>query len=177
MTTYVALLRGINVGGNRKITMADLRTMFAAAGAENVTTYIQSGNVVFRHSADTPGRLTSDLERQITVATGFEVPLTLRTAEELATVIAGTPFPTTEPTQLHVTFLDAPAPAGAFDGVDRAAFAPEDFAVSGRELYLYLPHGMARTKLPQALGLYRRHAATTRNWRTVVTLHDLAAGN
>ena len=175
MTVYVALLRGINVGGNRKLAMADLRDAIAGAGGSDVATYIQSGNAVFRH----PGKarpLTPKLEAAIAGIAGFDVPVTLRTADELAAVIASTPFPTSEPTQLHVSFLDEPPPAGAFDAIDRAGLAPEDFALIGREVFLHLPNGIGRSKLPQALGLYTRHPATTRNWRTVVTLHDLAVG-
>jgi len=173
-TTYIALLRGINVGGNHKLPMTDLRTMVAEVGARSVRTYIQSGNVVFDHDSDTPASLEAELARSITASAGFAVPVTLRTAEELSTIFAGAPFPTSEPTQLHVSFLDQPPPTGAFATVDRAAFAPEDFALSGRDLYLYLPGGMARTKLPRALGLYTTLAATTRNWRTVMSLRDLA---
>ena len=173
-TTYIALLRGINVGGHHKLPMAELRAMVADAGARRVRSYIQSGNVVFDHDSDAPASLEAELGRSITASTGFAVPVTLRTAQELTTIVAGAPFPTSEPTQVHVSFLDQPPPTGAFDTVDRAAFAPEDFALSGRDLYLYLPNGMARTQLPRALGLYTKLAATTRNWRTVVSLRDLA---
>jgi uncharacterized protein (DUF1697 family) len=175
MAIYVALLRGINVGGRHSVKMADLRAQFLEAGAADVTTYIQSGNVVFRHSAR-PSALTRHLEAHLTAAAGFEVPVTLRTAEELATVVAGAPFPTTEPTQLHVSFLDEPPPSGAFASVDRDAFAPEDFAAAEREVYLYLPNGIGRTKLVQALGLTSRLTATTRNWRTVERLLGLTRG-
>ena len=173
MTMQVALLRGVNVGGKHKLAMADLRAAVAAAGAEEVSTYIQSGNVVFRWPGEAPTTLSADLERAIEAAAGFAVPVTLRSAGELAAVVAGAPFPTDEPTHLHVSFLREPPPPDTFASVDRAAFAPEEFAVAGRDLYLYLPNGMARTKLPQALGLGSRVEATTRNWRTVVTLHEL----
>ena len=175
MTVYVALLRGINVGGKRKVPMADLRTAVAEAGGRDVATYIQSGNVVFRHPSEEK-RLTPELEAAIAATAGFDVPVTLRTADELGAVVGACPFPTSEPTQLHVSFLDEVPPADAFDAVDRAAFAPEDFAVIGREVFLHLPNGIGRTKLVQALRLYTRHPATTRNWRTVVTLHELAGG-
>jgi uncharacterized protein (DUF1697 family) len=174
MTVYVALLRGVNVGGHHQLPMADLRAAVAQAGAEDVSTYIQSGNVVFRHGAKAP-RLTRELQEAIAATAGFDVPVTLRTAKELRAVVEATPFPVSEPTRLHVSFLDETPPAGAFDSVDRAAFAPEDFSVVGREVYLHLPSGIGRTKLVQALGLYTRHPATTRNWRTVVTLRDRSA--
>jgi uncharacterized protein (DUF1697 family) len=175
MTTQVALLRGINVGGRHQLAMADLRAAFSAAGALDVSTYIQSGNVVFRWPGRSPATLRADLEARLEAVAGFAVPVTLRSDAEMAAVVAGAPFPTDEPTHLHVSFLQEPPGPAAFASVDRAAFAPEDFAVAGRDLYLFLPHGMARTKLPQALGLTSRVPATTRNWRTVVALRDLAA--
>ena len=175
MTVYVALLRGINVGGNRKLAMADLRDAIAGAGGSDVATYIQSGNAVFRH----PGKarpLTPKLEAAIAGTAGFDVPVDAAHGRRAGRGHRVHPFPTSEPTQLHVSFLDEPPPAGAFDAIDRAGLAPEDFALIGREVFLHLPNGIGRSKLPQALGLYTRHPATTRNWRTVVTLHDLAVG-
>ncbi len=175
MTAFVALLRGINVGGNRKVAMADIRALFADAGGDNVTTYIQSGNVVFTHPARSSDELGVDIERRIEAQTGFAVAVVLRTAAELASVVRDNPFPGVEPTQLHVTFLSSDPPAGALDSVDAAAYAPEEFELVGRQIYLHLPNGMARTKLPKALDVFSA-PVTTRNWRTVLKLAELAAG-
>jgi len=173
VTTFVALLRGINVGGRHKVAMADLVALLAEAGGENVVTYIQSGNVVFSHAARSPGELGADLARRIEAMTGFTVPVVVRTAAELAAVVGNNPFPGREPT-VHVTFLGADPPPGALDAVDAAAFAPEEFALVGRQIYLHLPNGMARAKLPQALDVFST-PVTTRNWRTVCKLVDLSA--
>ncbi len=174
MTTYIALLRGINVGGKHKMAMADLRALFAEAGGENVTTYIQSGNVVFTHPGRASAKLGAELEQRIEALTGFGVAVVLRTARQWAAVVNDNPFPGKE-THLHVTFLSSDPPAGALDSVDAAAFAPEEFALVGRQLYLHLPNGMARTKLPKALDVFPS-PVTTRNWRTVLKLAELAPG-
>jgi len=172
VTTNIALLRGINVGGQHKVAMADLRALFADAGGEDVTTYIQSGNVVFTHPAGSSDKLGVDLERRIEAHTGFAVAVVLRTARQWAAVVRDNPFPGRE-THLHVTFLSSDPHAGALDSVDAAAFAPEEFELVGRQLYLHLPNGMARTKLPKALDVFST-PVTTRNWRTVLKLAELA---
>ena len=174
MTTYIALLRGINVGGNRKIHMADLRELFAAAGCDDVTSYIQSGNVVFTHPSTASDRLAGDLQQRIEAGTGFDVPVILRTAKAWEDVVRANPYPDAEPSALHVAFLaKTPAP-DAVATFDAARFAPEEFTVVGREVYLHLPDGMGRAKLPPALPLIRG-TGTARNWRTVLKLAELSA--
>lgn len=175
MTTYIALLRGINVGGNRKIRMADLSALLVEAGCGDVTTYIQSGNAVFTHPSRSPTKLTGDLEDRIAAAHGFDVPVVLRTAAEWVDVIARNPYPDVEPTLLHACFFAGRPDAAALEKVDRAKFEPETFTVSGREIYLHLPNGMGRSKL--TVGMNKVLApATARNWRTVEKLHELAGG-
>ena len=177
MPAYVALLRGINVGGNRLLKMADLREIFVAAGADDVATYIQSGNVVFTHPARSERTLAAELERRIAKAAGFAVPVVLRTAGQLARVIEDCPFPDADAGHLHVAFLAA-RPVANVPAIDARAFAPERCAAVGRELYLYLPDGMGRSKLaaavlakPKAIGA----GGTARNWRTVLKLNELAS--
>ena len=174
MTIYIALLRGINVGGSRKVPMAQLREAFVGAGATDVVTYIQSGNVALRHPARSVDELRVELEGAIEASFGFEVPVVLRTKAQLAAVVEHNPYPTDEPTQLSVVFFnEGPAP-GAFDHVDAAAAAPEEFLVRGNEVYLHLPNGMGRAKLPPLMGKALA-AGTARNWRTVRKLVDLAS--
>jgi uncharacterized protein (DUF1697 family) len=177
MPAYVALLRGINVGGNRMIKMADLRDVFVSAGALDVATYIQSGNVVFTHAARSETTLAAQLEKRIAKAAGFPVPVVLRTASQLARVIEDSPFPGADADHLHVAFLTTRPPANAWT-IDARSLAPERCAVVGRELYLYLPAGMGRSKLaaavlakPTAIG----GRATARNWRTVLKLNELVS--
>jgi uncharacterized protein (DUF1697 family) len=174
VTTYIALLRGINVGGNRKIHMADLRELFAAAGCDDVTSYIQSGNVVFTHPSTASDRLAVDLQQRIEAGTGFDVPVILRTAKAWEGVVRANPYPDAEPSALHVAFLAKTPVADAVATFDAARFAPEEFTVVGREVYLHLPDGMGRAKLPPALPLIRG-TGTARNWRTVLKLAELSA--
>lgn len=175
VTTSIALLRGVNVGGNRKVPMAELRALFVDAGFENVTTYIQSGNVVFAHRKRSPDALEADLEARIQAAVGFDVSVVVRTAHQWDGVVRNNPFPGVEPTKLHVAFLKSdPAPDWA-DAIDVAAFAPEELVLVGRDLYLHLPNGMGRAKLPPTLRALRT-PTTARSWQTVMKLQELASG-
>jgi uncharacterized protein (DUF1697 family) len=175
-TTYVALLRGINLGARNKIAMADLRELVAALGAEDVSTYVQSGNVVFRHG-DSAAKLAGAIEKRISRDLGLSVTVLLRTQAQLAKVVAGNPFARggTEPKALHVTFLaTAPDRARARE-LDPKRSEPDEFRIVGQEVYLHCPNGYGRSKLSNAyfekqLGA----AATTRNWKTVTTLAELA---
>ena len=174
MTVSVALLRGINVGGHRKVPMPALRDLFVGAGYSDVTTYIQSGNVVFAHPPRPPDELRAGLEALIADAMGFDVPVMLRSRDEMAAVVARNPYPGVEAAKLHVLFVSDDIPADALDAIDVERFAPETLVLSDQEIYLYLPDGMGRAKLPAALG--RLTVATTaRNWRTVEKLLELAS--
>jgi uncharacterized protein (DUF1697 family) len=173
VTTYVALLRGVNLGGHHRLAMGDLRACVEAVGGADPVTYIQSGNVVFDHPARGAEALRADLEASIGAAAGFAVPVTLRTASQWAAVVRANPYPRAGPTQLHVAFLNRKPPAAAWRGFDPKPFAPEECTRRGREVYLYLPNGMGRAKLPSALRALRE-PATARNWNSVLALHDLA---
>ena len=175
MTTYVALLRGINVGGRAKVRMQDLRELFVSLGHGDARTYIQTGNVIFTSSA-APARLAADIERRIADDLGLTVTVLLRTKEELAEVVAASPFAGREldSSRVAVTFLADSPDQDRVDQLDPAAFAPEEFVVSGREVYVHCPDGFGRSKLPnfeRKLGV----AATARNWKVVTALLDLAS--
>jgi uncharacterized protein (DUF1697 family) len=174
-TRYVALLRGINVGRARQVDMPRLREVLTARGHEEVRTHLRSGNVVLG-SRLTEADLAADVRTAIEAEFGFDVPVVVRTGSELAAVVAGDPFATvaTDPARYLVTFLpEPPAPAH----VD--ALPPADageYLVRGRELYLWLPDGIANTPLAswkwdRLLGV----AGTGRNWNTVTKLAELAA--
>jgi uncharacterized protein (DUF1697 family) len=156
---YIALLRGINVGGNRIIKMADLRTMFVAAGARDVETYIQSGNVVFSHPRPTVARF----EKAIAAATGFDVQVVLRSAAEWAELA----HPFELDAHVYAYFLPAAA------ALDVVATGPERYVVKQREVFVYLPNGAGRSKLAAAIGK-ALPTATARNWRTVQQLRAMA---
>jgi uncharacterized protein (DUF1697 family) len=173
---YVALLRGINVGGRHALKMATLRALIEAAGGTTVETYIQSGNVVFGHAARAAGPLQAKLAAAITKAAGFPVPVVLRTAAELAAVIATNPFAKAPGEHLYMMFCAARPGPTAFDKLDAKAFAPECWAIGAREVYLHLPNGLGNSKLAVSLSrLAAMKEATARNWRTVQTLAGMIA--
>lgn len=175
---YVALLRGINVGGNRAVRMDALRNVVEKAGGTNVATYIQSGNVVFDHPSRSEAKLTTLLADAIAKAFGFTgFSLTLRTAPALAGVVEHNPFAGAPEGDLHVLFLPAPVPRSKLDSLTGVATRRERFDVVGRELYLCLPDGLGRSKLAAAANRHKALAgATARNWRTVQALIELASG-
>jgi uncharacterized protein (DUF1697 family) len=174
---HVALLRGINVGGKNKVPMADLSEVFEEAGCTSVRTYIQSGNVVFEAPRGGAGKLAAALAARIARRFGFEVPVVLRTADELEQVVRGNPFLEggTAAEALHVAFLaDRPTPAGVAR-LDAGRSPPDSFRVVGSEIYLHLPNGVARSKLTNAYFDSRLSTTTTvRNWRTVLKLLEVA---
>jgi uncharacterized protein (DUF1697 family) len=174
--TFVALLRGINVGGNNKLPMRALSAMFEAEGAADVRTYIQSGNVVFR--CKSPAPLAKAVSKRIADDLGLAIPLVLRSAAELAAVPAKNPFLAAGKAieTLYVMFLaDAPAPAKVAT-LDPRRSPPDEFAVLGRDVYLHLPNGGARSKLTNAyFDAKLATVSTARNWRTVNTLIDMAS--
>jgi uncharacterized protein (DUF1697 family) len=174
--TYVALLRGINVGGHQRIRMSDLRALLEGLGHESVETYLQSGNAVFRSRRASDASLGSAMEEAIAAELGLTVTVLVRGAAELAGIVDGTPYGDrgADAKRLHVAFLSAAPSAAAVGKLDAAQFAPDELAIAGREVYLHYPNGYGRTKLTNAV-LERRLgvAATTRNWRTVTALADL----
>jgi uncharacterized protein (DUF1697 family) len=178
MTVWIALLRGLNLG-RRTIPMPALRELVEAAGGEHVSTYIQSGNVVFAHPGRSAPKLSRDLARRITEATALDVPVLLRTKAQLRAAVAATPYDDDDPTKVHVLFLEGAPAKGALDGIDRDAFSPEELTLVGQEIYYHLPAGMGRAQLPAAVAKLRDPAirnATARNWRTVTVLDEMAGG-
>ena len=176
-TTYAALLRGINVGGHAKVGMDDLRRLFMALGHEAVRTYIQSGNVVFSSSVDEPSRLVDEIEQRIASDLGVIVTVLLRTGGELAQVVADNPFLDREAdlSKLHVTFLAERPSAERVARLEPPTGEVDELALAGREVYLHCPNGYGRTKVNNTwIEKHLAVAATTRGWKTVVKLNDLA---
>jgi uncharacterized protein (DUF1697 family) len=174
-TRYVALLRGINVGRAHQVDMTRLRELLTDRGHENLRTHLRSGNVVL-DSGMSERELAADLTEAITAEFGFDVPVVVRTGEELAAVVAGDPFATvaTDPARYLVTFLAEPPEPARVDALPPADSG--DYLVRGRELYLWLPDGIQGT--PLASWKWDRLLArpgTARNWNTVVRLAELAA--
>lgn len=176
-TMHVALLRGINVGGKHKLPMADLVRVFEEAGAADVRTYIQSGNVAFAASARAAKRIAEDVSVAIHERFGFAPPVVVRSAEEMARVLKSNPFAKkgVDAKSLHVGFMERTPTKAAIAGLDPERSPGDRFAIKGRGIYLHLPKGMARTKLTNAyfdstLGV----TSTFRNWRTVAKLAEVA---
>src|SRR5918992_1101245 len=176
--SWVALLRGVNLGARNKVSMADLKELFVDLGAEDVETYVQSGNVLFR-SAGARDELVRAVENEIDKRLGLRVTVLLRTDAELAKLVADNPFGEDEPdpVKLHVTFLAERPDRARVVALDEEQFAPDRFRVTPDAVYLHCPNGYGRSKLSNAffekqLGV----AATTRNWRTVTTLAERAGG-
>ena len=175
---YAALLRGINVGGKNVLPMKALAAMFAEAGCQDISTYIQSGNVVFGAKAGVVAGLGAAVTRQVEAQFGLRVPVVVRSAAELEKVIAGNPFlqDGVETNMLHVCFLEDLPDAARTAGLDAGRSAPDEFVVVGREIYMRLPNGMARTKLTNAyFDSKLKTVSTMRNWRTVLKLAELTA--
>ncbi|MEW2166216.1 DUF1697 domain-containing protein [Streptomyces sp. NPDC007084] len=177
-TTYAALLRGINVGGAKKVPMAELRTLMEGLGYGDVRTYLQSGNAVFSSSHGDEPSLAAELAAAIERRFGFDVGVLVRDHRYLKAVREACPFPAAEPAakQVHVTYFSEPVDAARFASVEPAAFLPEEFRLGDRALYLYAPDGLGRSRLAQALSrprLLKGVLATTRNWNTVVKLEEL----
>ncbi len=171
--TYVALLRGINVGGKNKLPMNDLREMFTEAGCRDARAYIQSGNVIFRAEPDVAAPLPGVITAQIAERFGYRVPVLLRTAEQIGDVIRHNPFIAAGAAEetLHVLFLADRPSAASVDRLDPDRSPPDAFIVRGQEIYLRLPNGAGQTKLTN--NYFDTRLATTstgRNWRTVTTL-------
>ncbi|MBE3033064.1 MAG: DUF1697 domain-containing protein [Actinobacteria bacterium] len=178
MTTFVALLRAVNVSGQNKIPMAELRRALGGLGLTGMETYVQSGNVVFSAAGDDPAEQATAIHGLIERELGHDVRVLVLTAAELAQVAAGNPFLAGDADEkyLHVTFLFAPADADGFAGRDLPAQEGERAERAGTVIYLYLPHGYGRTKLNNAyFERALKTSATTRNWRTVLALAEMSA--
>jgi uncharacterized protein (DUF1697 family) len=169
---YVALLRGVNLG-KRSLPAATLRDACGEAGASDVETYLNSGNVVFTHAARSGSKLEAELERALAAAAGFDVPTVVRTAKEMAAIVAGNPYPKASGKELHVVFCKAKPAKAALAPLDRTATNGDEYTVAGRDLYLHLPNGMGRSKLGMAVSKLSIDA-TARNWNTVTKLTTLA---
>ncbi|MFJ8586796.1 DUF1697 domain-containing protein [Streptomyces sp. NPDC093595] len=179
---YAALLRGINVGGHRKVPMAQLRALLAELGYGDARTHLQSGNAVFTAAAGTAPAdeqaLGAELEQAIEKHFGFRVDCLVRSGKYLSAVAGACPFPAAElqGKQLHVTFFSGPVGPERYASLDREAFLPEEFSLGDRALYLYAPEGLGRSKLAEALArpaLNKGIVGTTRNWNTVVKLVEM----
>lgn len=174
---YLSLLRGINVGGNKRIKMEKLRQCFEALGFEQVQTFIQSGNVIFKTNKVSPTTLSKKIEIQLLEEFGLRVSVVTRTADELRRTVEDNPFLKErgiDPEKLHVMFLsDTPSP-DAIEKLKQRPIAPDCFHLLRKEIYLYLPNGVSGSKLMKSpLDRALSVVTTMRNWNTVNALHQM----
>ena len=177
MPAYVALLRGINIGPNKRIKMDALRKSFETLGFEQVQTYIQSGNVVFKAGKSSPASLGKKIEGRIVQDFGFSASVIVRSSDELGQALAANPFLKqrgVDLEKLHVTFLSEPPAASAIKKLAEYTIAPDQSRCIGSNIYLHLPNGFSKSSLfrvpwEKALAV----VTTTRNWRTVNALHQM----
>jgi uncharacterized protein (DUF1697 family) len=177
MPVYISMLRGINVGGHKRIKMDKLRSSFEVLGFEQVKTYIQSGNVVFKTKKTPTSVLSRKIEEKILSDFGFSVSVISRSSDEIAQTIECNPFlkqSGIDHEKLHVTFLSAvPAPAALKKLSDLTA-APDQCSSIDREIYFYLPNGVSQSVLMKSpVDRILAVVTTTRNWRTINSLHQM----
>jgi uncharacterized protein (DUF1697 family) len=184
MPRYVALLRGINVGGHNKVAMADLRQIAADLGYTDVSTYIQSGNLLFAADEGDPAPLAAALGRRIAERLDVRPAVVVISAAELARVIADNPFPhAANPRLVHAVFRNddhsesGRAAIAAAAAAARTSGSGDEAVVVGRTLFLHTPDGFGRSQLAaQLLGSSAQASGTARNWATVTKLMTLLTG-
>ncbi|HEX8616821.1 MAG TPA: DUF1697 domain-containing protein [Thermoanaerobaculia bacterium] len=176
MHTFVALLRGVNVGGHQKLTNETLRKVCEQAGFTSVRTYLQSGNVVVRGNERSAKRVAAAIGSALTAMAGLSVDVIVRTGAEMRDVIANNPLasPDRAGNKLVVLFLGGAIAPPALAALEEEQATGELIELRGRELYAYFPEGMGRSKLaeafaPKKLGV----SCTARNWNSVTALHKL----
>jgi uncharacterized protein (DUF1697 family) len=179
MPRYAVLLRGINLAGHRRIAMADLRALLEGLGYADVATHLQSGNAVVTTPAK-PDALVRKVETQITKDLGLDIDVIVRTHAELTSIINRNPYTQglKDPAMFLVSFLSAKPESKHVKALDPDSFAPDKFWVDGRQVYLWCPNGVGRSKLPKDFFAKRLSvSATARNWNTVTKLVELTGAS
>ena len=178
MATYVSLFKAINVGGNRLVKMAALKEMHEALGLQNVSIYLQTGNVVFEGDDTEPAQLAETIATEFEKRFGFRSDVMVRTAAELKEIFDNNPFrnqPEKETKWVAVIFLTAQPDPQAQQALHNNYKGPEELFVMGQELYVYYPDGVGRSKLTTAvIEKNLKVAGTGRNWNTVTKLWEMA---
>ncbi len=175
MTVYVALLRGVNVGGSHSLPMHGLRNLLTRIGCENVQTYVQSGNAVFRSTEDADA-IRINIRAAINEQFGFAPNVCLLTIEDYQSIVAANPYPEAEdtPKYLHVWFLIGAADSPNLDKLESVRLSTERYELSDNAFYLHAPDGIGRSKLAAKVDKCLGVETTARNWRTVTKVSALA---
>ncbi|MEJ2617362.1 MAG: DUF1697 domain-containing protein [Ignavibacteriaceae bacterium] len=181
METFISILRGINVSGHRKVPMNELKSLYEEAGFKEVITYIQSGNVIFK----TNKKLTSEslgkiLEKKIDEKFNLDVPVIVRPGKEIENILSHNPFLKMHDVnveKLHVTFLEKAPAQSELQKIKEYDYSPDRFIIKNKEVFLYCPGGYGKTKLSNNFFENKlKVQATTRNWKTINKLGELASG-
>lgn len=179
MRTWIALLRGINVGGKHLLPMKQLVAILDDLGCSHAKTYIQSGNVVFRSHERDASALAEAISREIECKRGFRPQVLLMTRKEIESAIAANPFPEAvdAPTSLHLFFLADKAGGPDMDGLEKLRAESERFALTRKVFYLHAPNGIGRSKLAAGAERLIGVPVTARNWRSIQKIVDMARNN
>jgi len=180
MNTYISMLRGINVSGQKKIRMTELKAMYESLHFKDVETYVQSGNVLFSSTEKNKRKLAEQIEVKIEDFLGYSVKVFIRTVDDFKRVIANNPFAeiNPDPATMHVTFLFEAPSASQLQKLVIPKAESEQYRISGDVVYLYCPDGYGRSKLSNnVIERKLKMSATTRNFRTVNALYDMACGH
>ena len=176
MQTYISMLRGINVSGQKQVRMADLKKLYESLSLANVQTYVQSGNVVFDSSEQDAAKLRRAIEAQIEKTFGFSVPVLMRSADDFQRVIESHPFAQEDPVRVLVTFLYERPDQSKWDNLRLYKDKVDQFALGEQEIFLFCPGGYGKTKLSNTFFEKKLDViATTRNWKTVNALYAMAS--
>jgi len=177
MNTYIALFRGINVGGRNILPMKLLISMLESLGCQNVRTYIQSGNAVFRHEEQNASLLARKISAAVHESHGFEPHIILLTADTLKKAMASNPFPDAEsdPSKLYLFFLASVPENPDTDSLEKARAESERFVLEGDFAYLHAPDGIGRSRLAARLEKALGVSGTGRNWRSVCQILEMAS--
>ncbi|MEM8983432.1 MAG: DUF1697 domain-containing protein [Pseudomonadota bacterium] len=177
MTTWIALLRGINVGGKNIVPMKTLRDLLTGLGCENVRTYIQSGNCVFQSRHRNADAVARDTARAIDTEFGFSPPVFCLSQTNLERALAENPYreaAAADPKSVHFYFLSEPAAEADLAGLTAIKDSSEDYALTDRVFYLLAPNGIGRSKVAARADAKLGVVTTARNYRTVLKLRELA---
>ncbi|NCC98701.1 MAG: DUF1697 domain-containing protein [Bacteroidia bacterium] len=178
MTTYISILRGINVSGQKLIKMDALRKSYENLGFRSVATYVQSGNVIFIGDKAKPDELAKTITRQIEKDFGFDLPVIVLTIDKLKQIIDSNPFlkqTDKDKTFLHITFLSSKPQKTEYSTIEEKKLSGEEIFFYDKAVYLYCPNGYGKTKLTNSfLELKLKVGATTRNWKTMNELLRIA---
>lgn len=177
MHTFISLLRGINVSGQKTIRMPELKALYESLGFTRVATYLQSGNVVFDCADPEASAVAGMIENEIERRFDFTVSVLIRKGDDFQQLIDGNPFITQrneDPEKLHVTFLSTLPSAPVLKELETTIDTTDEYSLNGTEIYLFCPNGYGRTRLSNSFFERKlKVTATTRNWKTVNALYDI----